>query len=81
MDRNLTECTLDRFGEADNPCGEVALPRAKTPEERLRAENPGLQELWEQYQTMLKLLTPADTKKSQSASEEMLEQLKKIFKG
>ena len=28
-------------------------------DERLRAENPGLQELWDQYQTMLKLIKPA----------------------
>ena len=26
---------------------------------KLRAENPGLQELWDQYQTMLKLVKPA----------------------
>jgi len=38
-------------------------PRALTREERLRKENPGLQELWEQYQTMLKLLTPAEPDK------------------
>jgi len=41
-------------------------PRALTTEERLRKENPGLQELWDQYQTMLKLLTPAETKSQRS---------------
>ena len=33
--------------------------RTPTAEEKLRNENPGLQELWDQYQTMLKLCTPA----------------------
>ena len=36
-----------------------ADPRALTTEEKLRLDNSGLQELWDQYQTMLKLLMPA----------------------
>jgi hypothetical protein len=35
-------------------------------DEKLRAENPGLQELWDQYQTMLKLLKPANPAPSES---------------
>lgn len=56
-------------------------PRAYTQEEKLRMDNPGLMELWEQYQTMLKLLTPADTKKLRGTAKERLAQMKEKFKG
>ena len=36
---------------------------------KLRAENPGLQELWDQYQTMLKLVKPAPSPKTESVEE------------
>ena len=38
---------------------ETTKPEPLTGDAKLRAENPGLQELWDQYQTMRKLLSPA----------------------
>ena len=44
-------------------------------DERLRAENPGLQELWDQYQTMLKLCKPAIAPRADDAKT-VLEQIR-----
>jgi len=39
---------------------------------KLRAENPGLQELWEQYQTMLKLCKPARELAEETDADDLL---------
>jgi len=46
-----------------------------TGDELLREQHPGLKELWDQYQTMLKLVTPSIEKES------TLKKLKRTFKG
>ena len=51
-------------GEED----EYVEPKPLTGDAKLRAENPGLQELWEQYQTMLKLIRPAQEPRSEADS-------------
>lgn len=48
-------------------------------DEKLRADNPGLKELWDQYQTMLKLIKPAKDPRVESAAE-LLEQIRSRLK-
>lgn len=54
--------------------------RVVTAEEKLRADNPGLQELWEQYQTMLKLVTPAKKPSQQENASDVLKQIRNRMK-
>lgn len=46
-----------------------------TVEEQIRKDNPGLQELWDQYQTMLKLCTPAKKSSTGETPTDILLQL------
>ena len=51
-------------------------PKPLTGDAKLRAENPGLQELWEQYQTMLKLIKPAKVQTQETAAADVLNQIR-----
>ena len=59
-----------------NPASEIPIPKPLTGDAKLRDENPGLQELWEQYQTMLKLIKPAKAPVKDTTADDMLNQIR-----
>ena len=53
--KNKMQSVLDHLGDEDVDSPYYAPPHMKSEEEQLRKEFPGLQDLWDQYQVMLKL--------------------------
>jgi len=51
-------------------------PKPLTGDAKLRAENPGLKELWDQYQTMLKLIKPAKVPTQEESAVDILNQIR-----
>jgi len=72
--------TLDqirkRLMEGDPDTDENVEPKPLTGDAKLRADNPGLQELWEQYQTMLKLIKPAKKPVADTEADDILNQIR-----